>query len=39
MFKGSITALVTPFAADGHVDEVALRDLIGWQIEEGSSGL
>lgn len=38
MFKGSITALVTPFA-DGHVDEVALRDLIEWQIEEGSSGL
>ncbi|WP_114948730.1 4-hydroxy-tetrahydrodipicolinate synthase [Microvirga calopogonii] len=38
MFKGSITALVTPFA-DGRVDEVALRDLIEWQIEEGSSGL
>ncbi|CAN7714393.1 4-hydroxy-tetrahydrodipicolinate synthase [Phyllobacterium sp. LjRoot231] len=38
MFKGSITALVTPFA-DGHIDEVALRDLIEWQIEEGSFGL
>ena len=38
MFKGSITALVTPFA-DGNVDEVALRDLIEWQIEEGSLGL
>ncbi|MBB4292382.1 4-hydroxy-tetrahydrodipicolinate synthase [Rhizobium leguminosarum] len=38
MFKGSITALVTPFA-DGRVDEVALRGLIEWQIEEGSSGL
>ncbi|WP_434714924.1 4-hydroxy-tetrahydrodipicolinate synthase (plasmid) [Rhizobium sp. YTUHZ045] len=38
MFKGSITALVTPFA-DGRVDEGALRALINWQIEEGSSGL
>lgn len=38
MFKGSITALVTPFA-DGNVDEIALRDLIEWQIEEGSLGL
>lgn len=38
MFKGSITALVTPFA-DGRVDEGALHDLIEWQIEEGSSGL
>lgn len=38
MFKGSITALVTPFK-DGHVDDVALRDFIEWQITEGSSGL
>ncbi|NEJ80315.1 fumarate lyase [Rhizobium leguminosarum bv. viciae] len=38
MFKGSITAPVTPFA-DGHVDEGALRDLIEWQIDEGSFGL
>lgn len=38
MFKGSITALVTPFA-DGKVDEAALRSLIEWQISQGSSGL
>ncbi|MBB4577111.1 4-hydroxy-tetrahydrodipicolinate synthase [Rhizobium sp. 9T] len=38
MFKGSITALVTPFA-DGEVDEIALRNLIEWQIAEGTSGL
>ncbi|MBB2830605.1 UNVERIFIED_ORG: 4-hydroxy-tetrahydrodipicolinate synthase [Rhizobium esperanzae] len=38
MFKGSITALVTPFA-DGEVDEIALRNLIEWQIGEGTSGL
>ncbi|MBB4196021.1 4-hydroxy-tetrahydrodipicolinate synthase [Rhizobium aethiopicum] len=38
MFKGSITALVTPFA-DEKVDEIALRSLIEWQIAEGTSGL
>ncbi|MCG5485152.1 MAG: 4-hydroxy-tetrahydrodipicolinate synthase [Sinorhizobium meliloti] len=37
MFKGSITALVTPFA-DGKVDEAALRSLIEWQISEGTAG-
>ena len=38
MFFGSIPALVTPFAA-GRVDEAAYRDLIDWQVEEGSSAL
>ncbi|TGR65712.1 4-hydroxy-tetrahydrodipicolinate synthase [bacterium M00.F.Ca.ET.194.01.1.1] len=38
MFKGSITALVTPFA-DGKVDEAALRSLVEWQIAERSHGL
>lgn len=38
MFTGSITALVTPFA-NGGVDEAALRAIIDWQIEEGSTGL
>jgi 4-hydroxy-tetrahydrodipicolinate synthase len=38
MFKGSITALVTPFS-EGKIDEAALRSLIEWQISEGSSGL
>jgi 4-hydroxy-tetrahydrodipicolinate synthase len=37
-FKGSFTALVTPFR-DGAVDEKALRDLVSWQIEEGTHGL
>ncbi|GGE48111.1 4-hydroxy-tetrahydrodipicolinate synthase [Agaricicola taiwanensis] len=37
-FKGSITALVTPFK-DGAVDEKSLRDFVTWQIEEGSNGL
>lgn len=38
MFKGSITALVTPFA-DGKVDEAALVGLIEWQIGEGTSAI
>jgi 4-hydroxy-tetrahydrodipicolinate synthase len=38
MFFGSIPALVTPFSG-GKVDEAAFRDLIDWQIEEGSNAL
>lgn len=37
-FTGSIPALVTPFR-DGALDEEALRALVDWQIENGSSGL
>ncbi len=37
-FRGSLTALVTPFK-NGAVDEKAFRDLIDWQISEGTSGL
>lgn len=33
--RGCGTALVTPFAADGSVDEAALRSLVAWQIENG----
>ena len=32
---GSGTAIVTPFKADGSVDEAALRALVNWQIESG----
>jgi 4-hydroxy-tetrahydrodipicolinate synthase len=39
MFSGSIPALVTPFADDGSVDEAAFRELVDWQIAEGSAGL
>lgn len=38
MFKGSYTALVTPFAG-GAVDHDALKRLVDWQIEQGSHGL
>lgn len=33
--KGCGTALVTPFAKDGRLDEAALRRLVDWQIDEG----
>ena len=39
MFKGSIPALVTPFTADGAVDEQAFAAHIDWQIGEGSHGV
>jgi len=38
MFRGSITALLTPFA-DGAVDEKAFSSFVDWQIKEGSHGL
>jgi len=38
MFKGSITALITPFR-DGELDEKAFRPLVEWQISQGSHGL
>jgi len=38
MFKGSITALVTPLR-DGAFDEKAFRALVDWQITEGTHGL
>src|SRR6202142_3174164 len=37
-FRGSFTALVTPFK-NGALDEKAFRDLVDWQIAEGTSGL
>ena len=39
LLSGSITALVTPFRDDGSVNEAAFRDLVEWQIAEGSSAL
>ena len=38
MFKGSITALVTPFR-NGKVDEATFTRFIDWQIAEGTNGL
>ena len=33
--SGCGTALVTPFLADGSIDEVALRAFVEWQVSEG----
>ena len=38
MFKGSYTALITPFR-DGALDEDAFVRIVEWQIEEGTHGL
>lgn len=38
MFKGSITALITPFK-DGAIDWDSFDKLVEWQIEQGSHGL
>ena len=37
-FRGSFTALVTPFK-NGGVDEGAFRNIVEWQIAEGTNGL
>lgn len=38
-FKGAFTALVTPFGADGELDEGAFRAHVEWQIANGVHGL
>lgn len=38
MFKGSITALITPFK-NGEIDWQAFEKLVEWQIESGTDGL
>ena len=38
MFKGSITALITPLK-NGKIDEKAFQDFVEWQINQGSHGL
>ena len=38
MFQGSLPALVTPFR-NGELDLDALKDLVEWQVSEGSHGL
>jgi 4-hydroxy-tetrahydrodipicolinate synthase len=38
MFRGSITAIVTPFS-NGRLDEKAFKALVEWQIQQGTHGL
>jgi 4-hydroxy-tetrahydrodipicolinate synthase len=37
--RGALTALVTPFTADGEFDEIAFRRLVRWQVLAGIDGL
>src|SRR3989338_8717665 len=39
MFKGAITAIVTPFLENGDVDEESLRNLVEFQIKNGIDGI
>ena len=39
MFRGAITAIVTPFTKKGDLDEVALRKLVGFQIKNNIDGI
>ena len=39
MFKGAMTAIVTPFTEDGSIDEEALRGLVNFQVENKIDGI
>ena len=39
MFKGSIVAIVTPFKKSGRVDENKLKELVEFQIQNGTNGI
>ncbi|MEM9470001.1 MAG: 4-hydroxy-tetrahydrodipicolinate synthase [Pseudomonadota bacterium] len=39
MFKGSITALITPFTNDGDIDWKAFDNFVEWQLDQGSDGV
>ncbi|MEZ4598295.1 MAG: 4-hydroxy-tetrahydrodipicolinate synthase [Syntrophotaleaceae bacterium] len=39
MFKGSLVAIVTPFSSDGRFDEDSFRQLVEFQIENGTDGI
>ncbi|MBN2413694.1 4-hydroxy-tetrahydrodipicolinate synthase [candidate division KSB1 bacterium] len=35
-FRGTTVALITPFLSNGNVDETAYKNLLDWQIEQGT---
>lgn len=37
--RGSICPVITPFKEDGSIDEETFKELINWQIENGSHGI
>lgn len=38
-FRGCFVALVTPFQENGQVDEIALKELVNWQVASGIDGI
>ena len=38
-FQGSYVALITPFNADGSVNFKKLKELVNWQLDEGTDGI
>ncbi len=39
MIRGSIVALITPMHEDGRVDDLALRRLVDFHVEEGTDAI
>ena len=39
MFKGSITALITPFTAEGQIDWPAFDKFVEWQVDQGTDAV
>lgn len=39
MIQGSLVALVTPMLSDGSVDDVALKRLVDWHVEQGTDAI
>ncbi|RBQ14390.1 2,4-dihydroxyhept-2-ene-1,7-dioic acid aldolase, partial [Spongiactinospora rosea] len=37
--RGSIAPVVTPFTTDGALDHDSLRELVRWQLRQGSHGI
>ncbi|MBA7511953.1 4-hydroxy-tetrahydrodipicolinate synthase [subsurface metagenome] len=39
MFKGSLVAMITPFTESGKVDEKGIKELVEFQIKNGTNGI
>jgi len=39
MFKGSLVAMITPFTENGEVDEKGIKELVEFQIKNGTNGI
>lgn len=39
MFKGSLVAMITPFTESGEIDEQGIKELVEFQIKNGTNGI